>query len=163
MVRLSGLDNFYDLLMLHDKSRGTQVFAYRNDGEYSIDNLAAERAIRPQAYSARARCSLVVFRVHWDRQCTIPLSGLASKSESRSGNISRLCSKPWNLVERTTRTCFQWQSAWSNEIFSERNLKMRFAGFEKSPQIGALWHFWTLTSMFTVTNELCIIVWRLKI
>lgn len=24
-----------------------QVFAYRNDGEYSIDNLAAERAIRP--------------------------------------------------------------------------------------------------------------------
>ena len=25
-----------------------QVFAYRNDGEYSIDNLAAERAIRPQ-------------------------------------------------------------------------------------------------------------------
>ena len=48
MLRLSGLDNFYDLLMLHDKSRGTQVFAYRNDGEYSIDNLAAERAIRPQ-------------------------------------------------------------------------------------------------------------------
>ena len=25
-----------------------QVFAYRNDGEYTIDNLAAERAIRPQ-------------------------------------------------------------------------------------------------------------------
>lgn len=25
-----------------------QVFAYRNDGEYSIDNLAAERTIRPQ-------------------------------------------------------------------------------------------------------------------
>ena len=25
-----------------------QVFAYRNDGEYSIDNQAAERAIRPQ-------------------------------------------------------------------------------------------------------------------
>lgn len=23
---------------------------------------------------------------------------------------------------------------------------MRFAGFAKSPQIGALWHFWTLTS-----------------
>lgn len=22
---------------------------------------------------------------------------------------------------------------------------MRFAGFAKSPQIGALWHFWTLT------------------
>ena len=64
MLRLSGLDNFYDLLMLHDKSRGTQVFDYRNDGEYSIDNLAAERAIRPEAYSARARCSLVVFRVH---------------------------------------------------------------------------------------------------
>ena len=41
-------DNFYYLPMLHDKSRGTQVFAYRNDGEYSIDNLAAERAIRPQ-------------------------------------------------------------------------------------------------------------------
>ena len=25
-----------------------QVFAYRNDGEYSIDNMAAERALRPQ-------------------------------------------------------------------------------------------------------------------
>lgn len=25
-----------------------QVFAYRNDVEYTIDNLAAERAIRPQ-------------------------------------------------------------------------------------------------------------------
>ena len=25
-----------------------QVFAYRNDGEYTIDNQAAERAIRPQ-------------------------------------------------------------------------------------------------------------------
>ena len=102
----------------------------------------------PRPYSARARCSLVVFRVHWDRQCTIPLSRLASKSESRSGNISRLCSRPWNLVERTTRTCFQWQSAWINEIFSERYLKMRFAGFAKSPQIGALWHFWTLTKIF---------------
>lgn len=41
-----------------------QVFAYRNDGEYSIDNLAAERAIRHQPYSARARCSSAVFRVH---------------------------------------------------------------------------------------------------
>ena len=28
--------------------REQQVFVYRNDGEYSIDNLAAERAIRPQ-------------------------------------------------------------------------------------------------------------------
>lgn len=24
---------------------------------------------------------------------------------------------------------------------------MRFAGFAKSPQIGALWHFWTLTEI----------------
>ena len=29
------------------KSFWTQIFAYRNDGEYSIDNMAAERAIRP--------------------------------------------------------------------------------------------------------------------
>ena len=40
-----------------------QVFAYRNDGEYSIDNLAAERYV-PKTYSARARCSLVVFWAH---------------------------------------------------------------------------------------------------
>ena len=29
-------------------------------------------------------------------------------------------------------------SSYINEIFSERNLKMRFAGFAKSTQIGAL-------------------------
>ena len=29
------------------KSFWKQIFAYRNDGEYSIDNMAAERAIRP--------------------------------------------------------------------------------------------------------------------
>ena len=104
---------------------------------FDKEDVTNERYV-PRPYSARARCSLVVFRVHWDRQCTIPLSRLASKSESRSGNISRLCSRSWNLVERTTRTCFQWQSAWINEIFSERNFKMRFAGFAKSPQIGGV-------------------------
>ena len=29
------------------KNFWNQIFAYRNDGEYSIDNMAAERAIRP--------------------------------------------------------------------------------------------------------------------
>lgn len=29
------------------KTFWNQIFAYRNDGEYSIDNMAAERAIRP--------------------------------------------------------------------------------------------------------------------
>ncbi len=51
----------YDLLANPDESRSelmskalnylknfwNQIFAYRNDGEYSIDNMAAERAIRP--------------------------------------------------------------------------------------------------------------------
>lgn len=51
----------YDLLANPDESRSelmgkalnylknfwSQIFAYRNDGEYSIDNMAAERAIRP--------------------------------------------------------------------------------------------------------------------
>ena len=103
--------------------------------------------------SARAHCSSAVFRVHWDRRCTIPLSRLASKLESRSDNISRFCLRLWNMVERTTRTCFQWQSAWINEIFSERNLKMKFAGFAKSPQIGALWHFWTLTNLWQARSS----------
>lgn len=31
----------------YQKSFWTQIFAYRNDGEYSIDNMAAESAIRP--------------------------------------------------------------------------------------------------------------------
>lgn len=31
-----------------------QVFAYRNDGEYFIDNLAAERAIRPQTIQCKS-------------------------------------------------------------------------------------------------------------
>ena len=42
-----------------------------------------------------------------DRQCTIPLSRLASKSESRSDNTSRLCSKQLKLVEQTMRTCYR--------------------------------------------------------
>lgn len=29
------------------KNFWNQIFAYRNDGEYSIDNMAAERTIRP--------------------------------------------------------------------------------------------------------------------
>ena len=51
----------YDLLANPDENRSelmskalnylknfwNQIFAYRNDGEYSIDNMAAERAIRP--------------------------------------------------------------------------------------------------------------------
>ena len=51
----------YDLLANPDESRSelmskalnylknfwNQIFSYRNDGEYSIDNMAAERAIRP--------------------------------------------------------------------------------------------------------------------
>lgn len=51
----------YELLANPDESRSelmskalnylknfwNQIFAYRNDGEYSIDNMAAERAIRP--------------------------------------------------------------------------------------------------------------------
>ena len=51
----------YDLLANPDESRSelmskalnylknfwNQIFAYRNDGEYSIDNMTAERAIRP--------------------------------------------------------------------------------------------------------------------
>ena len=51
----------YDLLANPDESRSelmsktlnylknfwNQIFAYRNDGEYSIDYMAAERAIRP--------------------------------------------------------------------------------------------------------------------
>ena len=51
----------YDLLANPEESRSelmskalnylktfwNQIFAYRNDGEYSIDNMAAERAIRP--------------------------------------------------------------------------------------------------------------------
>ena len=29
------------------KNFWNQIFAYRNDGEYSIDNMVAERTIRP--------------------------------------------------------------------------------------------------------------------
>lgn len=33
--------------MAHARVKWNQIFAYRNDGEYFIDNMAAERAIRP--------------------------------------------------------------------------------------------------------------------
>ena len=64
-IRVYDLTNvpgeLYDLLANPDESRSelmskalnylknfwNQIFAYRNDGEYSIDNMAAERAIRP--------------------------------------------------------------------------------------------------------------------
>ena len=36
LIALNYLHKFWD-----------QLFAYRKDGEYTIDNLAAERAIRP--------------------------------------------------------------------------------------------------------------------
>ena len=59
-----------------------QILAYRNDGEYSIDNMAAERAIRPTA------CSSVVSKESRTRQCSTPLSRLVSSWGSRSGITS---------------------------------------------------------------------------
>ena len=71
-----------------------QVFAYRNDGEYSIDNLAAERAIRPQTIQRKG--SLFFGSVQGALRSAMynTFTRLASKSESRSDNISRLCSRP---------------------------------------------------------------------
>ena len=71
-----------------------QVFAYRNDGEYSIDNLAAERAIRPQTIQRKG--SLFFGSVQGALRSAMynTFIRLASKLESRSGNISRLCSRP---------------------------------------------------------------------
>ena len=57
----------YDLLANPDESRSelmnkalnylknfwSQIFAYRNDGEYSIDNMVAERAIRPVTFQRK--------------------------------------------------------------------------------------------------------------
>lgn len=70
-----------------------QVFAYRNDGEYSIDNLAAERAIRPQTIQRKG--SLFFGGVQGALKSAMydTFTRLASKSESRSDNISRLYSK----------------------------------------------------------------------
>ena len=34
---------------------------------------------------------------------------------------------------------------------------MRFAGFAKSPQIGALWHFWTLTNQYSHVSSVDVI------
>ena len=70
-----------------------QVFAYRNDGEYSIDNLAAERAIRPQTIQRKG--SLFFGSVQGALRSAMynTFTRLASKSESRSDNISRLYSK----------------------------------------------------------------------
>lgn len=70
-----------------------QVFAYRNDGEYSIDNLAAERAIRPQTIQRKG--SLFFGSVQGALRSAMYniFTRLASKSESRSDNISRLYSK----------------------------------------------------------------------
>lgn len=66
--------------MLHDKSRGTQVFAYRNDGEYSIDNLAAERAIRPQTIQRKG--SLFFGSVQGEKFAQMNNEGLVSVNTS---------------------------------------------------------------------------------
>ena len=61
-----------------------QLFAYRKDGEYTIDNLAAERAIRPLAVQRKTVCSSVVRKELYARQFTIPLLKPASRRESAS-------------------------------------------------------------------------------
>ena len=47
MICWANPDESRSELMSNLKSFWTQIFAYRNDGEYSIDNMAAKRAIRP--------------------------------------------------------------------------------------------------------------------
>jgi len=39
-----------------------QLFTYRNDGEYTIDNMAAERAIRFMMYNEETACFSEVLR-----------------------------------------------------------------------------------------------------
>ena len=81
----------------------------------------------------------VVLGVQSDRQCTIPLSRLASKSESSSDNISRLYSK----AVKSGRTDYREPASdnrclWINEIFSEK-IKNEICGLcKKSRKIGAL-------------------------
>ncbi|MCY6350778.1 transposase [Bacteroides fragilis] len=59
-----------------------QLLAYRKDGEYTIDNLAAERAIRPLTVKRKTVCSSVVRKGLYDRQFIIPLLKPASRQGS---------------------------------------------------------------------------------
>lgn len=70
-----------------------QVFAYRNDGEYSIDNMAAERALRPQTLQRKGSLFFASVQGALRSAMYNILSRLASKSEFRSGNTSRLYSR----------------------------------------------------------------------
>lgn len=61
-----------------------QFFAYREDGEYTIDNLAAERAIRPLTVQRKTVCSSIVRKALYDRRFIILLLKPASRLESAS-------------------------------------------------------------------------------
>ncbi len=65
-----------------------QLFAYRNHGEYTIDNTAAERAIRPITIHIRTACSSVVYREFRTPPFIIRLLKSASRWESPSGTTT---------------------------------------------------------------------------
>lgn len=88
----------YDLLALLEEGKSdlmrtalkylhkfwAQFFAYRKDGEYTIDNLAAEGAIRALTVQRKTACFSVVRKLLYDRPFIISLLKPANRQESVS-------------------------------------------------------------------------------
>lgn len=65
-----------------------QLFAYRNDGEYTIDNLVAERTIRNMTIQRKNSLFFCSDKGVRNSAYTIPSFQPADRWESRSGTIS---------------------------------------------------------------------------
>lgn len=61
LINLDGiLSEFMGKAFNYFKKFWSQIFAYRNDGEYSIDNLSAERILKPIIVQQRIACASVL-------------------------------------------------------------------------------------------------------
>lgn len=110
----------YDLLVLPEEEMSdlmrtalnylhkfwNQLFAYRKDGDYTIDNLAANGRYAPWRFREKTVCSFVVRKELCDRQFTIPLLKPVSRRESVSDHSSASTRQRYGRTERIMRTCF---------------------------------------------------------